>query len=71
MKYKWQPTNRIHGKNDNIISVFEASKLVGIHPDTIYRAVARGENIGFPVIKAGRAYVVPKRPLYDLLGIEN
>ena len=52
-----------------VMSVDEASNLVGISPDTIRKAVRNGENIGFPVIKAGRRYVVPKKPLYNLLGI--
>lgn len=52
-----------------VMSVDEASNLVGISPDTIRKAVRNGENIGFPVLKAGRRYVVPKKPLYNLLGI--
>ena len=52
-----------------VMSVDEASNLVGISPDTIRKAVRNGENIGFPVIKAGRRYVVPKKPLHDMLGI--
>lgn len=57
--------------NPHVIDVLDAADLVGIHPDTIRAAVKRGENIGFPVIKAGRRYVVPKKPLYNLLGIED
>lgn len=55
----------------HVMSVQEASDLVGISSDTIRNAVKRGENIGFPVIKAGRRYVVPKKPLYAVLGIEE
>ena len=52
-----------------VMSVDEASNLVGISPVTIRKAVRNGENIGFPVIKAGRRYVVPKKPLHTMLGI--
>lgn len=52
-----------------VMSVDEASNLVGMSADTIRKAVRNGENIGFPVLKAGRRYVVPKKPLYNLLGI--
>ena len=52
-----------------VMSVDEASNLVGVSADTIRKAVRNGENIGFPVFKAGRRYVVPKKPLYNLLGI--
>ncbi|ATW58454.1 hypothetical protein SEA_C3PO_54 [Corynebacterium phage C3PO] len=62
--YKWEP-------HPHVISVDEAADLVGIAPDTIRSAVRRGEDIGFPVIKAGRRYVVPRRPLEKLLGIED
>lgn len=60
-----------YSRNDNTISVDDAAKLVDISPDTIRSAVHRGENIGFPVIRAGRAYRVPRRPLYAILGIET
>lgn len=62
---------RRYEDNPYVIDVLDAAQLVGIHPDTIRAAVKRGENIGFPVIKAGRRYVVPKKPLYNLLGIEE
>ncbi len=52
------------------ISVDEAAELVGIAPDTIRRAVIRCENIGFPVIKAGRRYVVLQVPPLTVLGGE-
>lgn len=64
--YSWEPKRLRH-----VMPVDEAADLVGMHPDTIRRAVARGENIGFPVFKAGRRYVVPKKPLYRALGIEE
>ena len=64
--YGWNPR-----KMRYVMGVDDAADLVGIHPDTIRAAVKRGENIGFPVIKAGRRYVVPKKPLYNLLGIEE
>ena len=33
-------------------------------------AARRGDDVGFPIIRAGRAYAVPRRPLYALLGLE-
>lgn len=54
-----------------VMSIDEASNLVGISADTIRKAVRNGENIGFPVLKAGRRYVVPKKPLYTMLGINE
>ena len=54
-----------------VMSVDEASNLVGMSADTIRKAVRNGENIGFPVLKAGRRYVVPKKPLHDMLGIKE
>jgi predicted DNA-binding transcriptional regulator AlpA len=62
--HKWEP-------HPHVIDVRQAANLVGIAPSTIYDAVKRGEDIGFPVIKAGRRYVVPRRPLEKLLGIEG
>lgn len=53
------------------MSVNEAAKLVNISPDTIRAAVRRGEDVGFPVFKAGRAYKVPRRPLLRLMGLEE
>lgn len=53
------------------ISVDEAAELVGIAPDTIRRAVSRCENIGFPVIKAGRRYVALQVPLLTVLGVNQ
>lgn len=53
------------------MSVDDAAELVGIAPDTIRRAVSRGEDIGFPVIKAGRRYAVPKSPLLTMLGVDQ
>ncbi|NME89580.1 MerR family transcriptional regulator [Corynebacterium stationis] len=40
-----------------VMSVDEASNLVGMSADTIR--------------KAGRRYVVPKKPLHDMLGIKE
>lgn len=56
-------------KARHVMSVEEAADLVDISADTIRSAVKRGENIGFPVFKAGRRYVVPIKPLHNLLGI--
>ena len=56
-------------KASHVMSVEEAADLVDISADTIRSAVKRGESIGFPVIKAGRRYVVPIKPLHNLLGI--
>ncbi|MCT1491334.1 helix-turn-helix domain-containing protein [Corynebacterium sanguinis] len=57
--------------NPHVIDVDDAARLVGIHPDTIRAAVKRGESIGFPVIRAGRRYVVPVRPLLAVLGLDE
>lgn len=65
--YKWWG-DAFH---DHVMTISEAADLVGIDEDTIRKAVKRGENIGFPVIKAGRRYVVPKKPLHNLLGIKE
>lgn len=62
--YSWTPEKIRH-----VMSVEEASDLVGIGADTIRKAIRNGEDIGFPVFKAGRRYVVPRRPLLALLGI--
>lgn len=68
-KYNWRTQQ--WEKNQHVMTVDEAAELISIHPDTIRAAVKRGEKIGFPVIKAGRRYVVPKRPLHRILGIEE
>lgn len=68
-KYNWR--TRRWEENQYVMTVDEAAELIGIHPDTIRAAVKRGENIGFPVIKAGRRYVVPKHPLHRILGIKK
>lgn len=52
------------------VSLAEAAEILGISRSTAYAAVHSNE---FPVqvIKIGGRYVVPTRPLLDLLGIEE
>jgi|LSQX01.1.fsa_nt_gb hypothetical protein len=69
MYWKSDTTGWKHGTHDNVITITQAARLTGMHPDTLRAAVRRGENVGFPIFKAGRRYTVPKRPLYNLLGI--
>lgn len=57
-------------RHDHVITIGEAAKLVGITAPTLRAAARRGESVGFPIIRAGRAYAVPRRPLYALLGLE-
>lgn len=59
-----------HLRHDHVITIEEAARLVGITAPTLRAAARRGEDVGFPIIRAGRAYAVPRRPLYALLGLE-
>lgn len=59
-----------HLRHDHVITVEEAASLVGITAPTLRAAARRGDDVGFPIIRAGRAYAVPRRPLYALLGLE-
>jgi len=47
------------------LSVKEAAKLLGIHPNTLYRAVWRGE---VKALKIGARLILPKGELERLLG---
>ncbi|MHA2788847.1 helix-turn-helix transcriptional regulator [Corynebacterium sp. S7] len=52
------------------ISVREAAKLLGISPSSAYKSVHAGT---FPtqVIQIGQRYVVPTKPLLDLLDLDE
>lgn len=52
------------------ISIREAAKLLGIGHSSAYAAI-RNDQFPTPVIKIGGRYVVPTKPLLDLLGIEE
>lgn len=60
-----------HRNRHLTMSIDDAAELINIAPDTIRAAVRRGEDVGFPVIRAGRAYRVPRRPLMQVLGIQE
>jgi excisionase family DNA binding protein len=47
------------------LSVKEAAQLLGIHPNTLYRAVWRGE---LKAVKIGTRLILPKGELERLLG---
>lgn len=55
----------------HVLGINDVAPLINVSPSTIRRAVRNGEDLGFPVIKAGRKYVVPRRPLFALLGIKE
>ncbi|MGP9760701.1 helix-turn-helix domain-containing protein [Corynebacterium sp. AOP12-C2-36] len=49
-------------------TVREAAKLLGIGASAAY-AAAKADAFPVPVIKIGGRYVIPRRPLDDLLGL--
>lgn len=49
-------------------TLMEAAKLLGIGQSTAYAAAKRDE-LPVPVIRIGGRYVIPRKPLDDLLGI--
>ena len=52
------------------VSLTEAAQLLGIGRSTAY-AAARNDEFPVQVIKVGGRYIVPTKPLLDLLGIEE
>lgn len=52
------------------VTLREAADAVGIGHSTAYAAV-RAEEFPVPVIKIGGRYVVPVKPLLDLLGLDE
>lgn len=50
-------------------TVEEAAQLLGIGITAAYRAARRGE-LPVPAIKIGSRWVIPRRPLDQLLGID-
>ena len=52
------------------ITLPEAAELLGIGRTSSYAAVSKGE-FPVPVIKIGGRYVVPTKPLLDLLGLDE
>lgn len=49
-------------------TLMEAAKLLGIGTSTAYAAAKRNE-LPVPVIRIGGRYVIPRKPLDELLGI--
>ena len=52
------------------LTLTETAVLLGVGVSTMYSA-ARRAALPFPALKVGGRYVVPTRPLLDLLGIEE
>lgn len=52
------------------LTLVQAADLLGIGRSTAYAAV-RNNDFPAPVIKIGGRYVVPTKPLLDLLGLEE
>lgn len=52
------------------VSLTEAAQLLGIGRSTAY-AAARNDEFPVQVIKVGGRYIVPTKPLLDLLGLEE
>ncbi|MGX1739149.1 helix-turn-helix transcriptional regulator [Corynebacterium flavescens] len=52
------------------ITLAKAADLIGIGRSTAYQAV-RSNEFPAPVIKIGGRYVVPTRPLLELLGLDE
>lgn len=48
----------------------EAAALLGISRSTAYHAAA-ADKFPVPVIRVGSRYVVPTKPLLDLLGLDK
>lgn len=51
-------------------SINEVAQLLGIGKSAAYRAAQAGD-LPVPSIKIGGRYVVPKKPLDDILGITD
>jgi excisionase family DNA binding protein len=51
-------------------TVREAGRLLGLGNSSAYAAVKNGE-FPVPVIKIGGRYVIPRKPLDDLLGLTD
>lgn len=52
------------------VTLIQAAKLLGIGRSTAYAAV-RSNEFPTPVIKIGGRYVIPTKPLLDLLNLEE
>lgn len=52
------------------VSLTEAAELLGIGRSTAY-AAARNDDFPVQIIKIGGRYIVPTKPLLDLLGLEE
>ncbi len=54
------------------VTIVEASELLGISRNTAYaRAAEDGHLAGVPVITVGRRKVLPRAPLYEILGLPD
>lgn len=52
------------------ITVVEAAAQMGVSSSSAYAAIKKGD-FPVPVIKIGGRYVVPTKPLLDLLGLNE
>lgn len=52
------------------ITVVEAAAQMGVSSSSAYAAIKKGD-FPVPVIKIGGRYVVPTKPLLDLLGLDE
>jgi excisionase family DNA binding protein len=52
------------------LSVEEAARRLGIGRSLAYE-LARRDELGVPVVRLGRRFIVPRRPLDRLLGVEE
>jgi excisionase family DNA binding protein len=62
-----EPVSRFADSDRLVLTVAEAGELLGISRAFAYELVARGE---LPVIRLGRRRLVPKRALYELVGMD-
>ena len=63
-----EPASRIADSDRLVLTVAEAGKLLGISRAFAYELVARGD---LPVVRLGRRRLVPKRALYELVGMDS
>ena len=55
-----------------IISLKDAGKLLGVHPQSIREQAHRDpKKLGFPVSVVGTRVLIPKEPFYKFIGLEE
>ena len=52
------------------LTIDEAARWLGISRGSAYEAARSGEIAGVVVIRVGRRLLVPKAPLFELLGLD-